>query len=111
MERTPEEIYDEEPVEVVEDAPGMEAMPEPEVSSQGSPGLDNLDTLPDIGDLDNISGAGTTISQDTRAAVPRPSSRSRRERPVDQMSEVVAEQDPESLAKAIRTVLKRDEKG
>ncbi len=107
-----EEIYDEEPAEVIsEDAGGMEPAPEPEISAQGSPGLDNLDTLPDIGDLDNISGVGTTISQDMRGAAPRPAPRPRSSRPMDELGGAVSEQDPESLAKAIRTVLRRDEKG
>jgi hypothetical protein len=111
-ERAPEEVYDEEPADVIaEDAGSMDAITEPEIAPHGSEGLETLDTLPDIGDLDNISGANTSISQDKKGAVSRPSTRSRSQRPVDEMSGAVSEQDPESLAKAIRTILKRDEKG
>ncbi len=60
-----------------------------------------LDTLPDFGFLGESAktGAGARAS------------RLRARKPEDAARDFVSEEDPESLAKAIRTVIKRDEKG
>ncbi len=60
-----------------------------------------LDTLPDFGFLGETAKTGTGA----RAA------KQRARKPEDAARGFVSEEDPETLAKAIRTVIKRDEKG
>jgi hypothetical protein len=65
----------------------------------------SLDSLPDISNLEIAADQGSSALDD------RSSSRRRGETPEDAIRGVVSGQDPVTLAKAIRTVLKRDEKG
>ncbi len=89
----------------LEEAPPADAVPDmddlPEtLEGEGGPGLRRLDSLPDI-----------AVQEE---AVPKPASRSRRPRtaaPDEALKETVGRQDPATLARALRTVLKKDEKG
>ncbi len=77
---------------------------------RGDEGIDTLDSLPDIGDLEVIPGAKGAAAAESGPA-PRASESSRIRRPEDVPGGFIGDEDPETLAKAIRTVLKRDEKG
>jgi hypothetical protein len=67
-------------------------------------GLQSLNALPDISDLKNI-GSGSAPS------APLSGSISRKKKQEDAARGFIGDEDPETLAKAIRTVMKRDEKG
>jgi hypothetical protein len=64
----------------------------------------SLDNLPDFGFIGESAKNGAGAGQRTAA-------RPRARRPEDAARGFISEEDPESLAKAIRTVIKRDEKG
>ena len=64
-----------------------------------------LDALPDISALEEAPGTNKGASK------PRAARRAAAERPDDALRGAVSGQDPATLAKAIRTLLKRDEKG
>lgn len=63
-------------------------------------GLDRLDSLPDI-----------ALQEPPAAPAARARSRKQRPAPEEALRESVSRQDPATLARALRTVLKKDEKG
>jgi len=71
------------------------------IPSAPEPDFESLDTLPDIDRFDVAAEAGADSAADTS-----PSSRS--EIRNAQVEEVVRDQDPENLARAVRTFLKKD---
>ena len=82
----------------------MRGVPTP-AGKAGSGEEGSLDSLPDIS---NLEIAAEQVSSTAGArSIQRPG----RETPGDAMRGAVSAQDPATLAKAIRTVLKRDEKG
>ena len=81
----------------------MRGVPTPGKAGSGEEG--SLDSLPDISNLEIAAEQGS--STDGARSSRRPGG----ETPGDAMRGTVSAQDPATLAKAIRTVLKRDEKG
>ncbi len=71
-------------------------------------GAADLDELPDIGPLEEPERTGARGGAGKGA---RPFASSDRERAEDAMKSTMARQDPATLARALRTVLKKDEKG
>ncbi len=66
----------------------------------------DLDSLPDIADLEPTAERKSNGSAARTPRVPGAA-----EKPEDAMKEVLSGQDPATLARALRTVLKKDEKG
>jgi hypothetical protein len=65
----------------------------------------DLDSLPDIASLE------TSLSDRPGPSMRAPRIPTPGERPVDAVKDVLGGQDPSTLARAIRTVLKKEEKG
>jgi hypothetical protein len=88
-----------------------EAPTEPAVSKRT--GAAGLDELPDIGPLEGPAdrGEGGGTAQGGRTKGMRPLSRSGGRSAEEAMKATIARQDPAILARALRTVVKRDEKG
>lgn len=86
--------------------PVQDAEPEDEIPRSARESTADLDSLPDIAALEPPSadrpGSGSARS---------PRLRKPGERPEDAVREVLSGQDPATLARALRTVLKKDEKG
>jgi hypothetical protein len=102
-----EPIESMEPIVETAENPGGESHPALKRTALG--GIDSLESLPDFGDLGNFTSPGKSAS-----AHPAPSPKTERvrpRRPAEAAQGNLAEEDPESLAKAIRTVIKRDERG
>ena len=97
--------------ELAEELPGApdsaeEAKPEGELPRSARESTEDLDSLPDIAALEAPTelnpGPGSTRS----SRIPTSG-----ERPGDAVRNVLSGQDPATLARALRTVLKKDEKG
>ncbi len=76
----------------------------PALKRQASGSVDSLDSLPDFGDLGTVGGA-------PKAGGAPSLSGGKFGRPSGAAQSIIGEERPESLAKAIRTVIKRDERG
>jgi hypothetical protein len=86
--------------------PVQEAEAEDELSRSARQSAADLDSLPDIAALEPPSEERPGMSSVRYARLPKPG-----ERPEDAVREVLSGQDPATLARALRTVLKKDEKG
>ncbi len=107
MATTVEPIESMEPIIGTAENHGGESHPALRRTALG--GIDSLESLPDFGDLGNFTSPGKSAG-----AHPEPSPKTERirpRRPADAAKGNLGEEDPESLAKAIRTVIKRDERG
>jgi hypothetical protein len=82
--------------------PVIEETEVPAAGRRASEGLEDLDNLPDIADIGSLGGAPRASPRKTEKI---------RLKPEETAHGFVADEDPESLAKAIRTVMKRDERG
>jgi hypothetical protein len=87
-------------LESVEDAQSSEEL-------LSGPVGEDLDALPDIADLDSPAAPRGAAAR-PMSRVPRPAAG---ERPEDAVRNLLGGQDPATLARAIRTSLKKDEKG
>ena len=101
--------------DVVVEAESVEAPGEAGLETPKSEGMpDDLGALPDISTLGTGShGPGQGKPRGARAGLSRRSSGGAESPPTpgDEMKGTLGSQDPSTLARAIRTVLKRDEKG
>jgi hypothetical protein len=91
----------------VEELDGAEAVPEPSPAphvEERARNREGLDALPDIGSLGTI---GDTARSTARSAARYPGSRPK---PSDATRDVLEREDPATLARAVRTVLKREER-
>jgi hypothetical protein len=97
----PEGGYDAEEADLAGDVPTAPA-------ARSSAGASDMDALPDLGPLE---GPDSGESRGGSGKGARPYARSNRETAEDAMKSTMARQDPATLARALRTVLKKDEKG
>jgi hypothetical protein len=93
-----------EPVAGAVGISGEESHPALKKSSQG--GIDSLESLPDFGNLGNFTSPGKSAG--APSAPPLEAIKPRRP---SSAAQAIGDESPETLAKAIRTVIKRDERG
>ncbi|HET6452159.1 MAG TPA: hypothetical protein VFI08_12655, partial [Spirochaetia bacterium] len=96
-----------EEADAVAEGPG-EAVSRAEEELLSGPSADSLDALPDIGELEPASGPAGRGAGRMPSRIPSPRVG---ETPEDAMRSLLGSQDPSTLARAIRTSLKKDEKG
>jgi hypothetical protein len=113
----PDVLEEAEPVDLAQEEPGAEnaetgvpAGEQPErAEAAGEEG--KRAARDETGSLDNLPDFGFIGEPAKNGAGPRSAARSRVRKPEDAARGLISEEDPESLAKAIRTVINRDEKG